>query len=92
MKALAAVMFCWVVFAADPAFADANVEPRTLSRTGHPAKGSHSKASSFAPHARSKNHAYGTPIQGKILTSRAPRVKSAPLPAPIAARRSPTSP
>ena len=41
------------------------------------------KASSFAPHADSPNHVYGTPIQPRILKShpkKTPQLKSAPLP------------
>ncbi len=79
MKAVVTVVFCWVMFGLPSAFADANVQPRKISRTAHAVQGAHSKASSFAPHARSKNHAYGAPIQGKILSSHAPRVKSTPV-------------
>jgi hypothetical protein len=87
MKAFSAVVFCWVMFGVPSAFADANVQPRSISRTAHP-PGPHSKASSLAPRARSKKHAYGAPIQRKILSRPAPRVKSKPLPE----QHKPTSP
>ena len=33
-------------------------------------KGGHTKASSFAPHARAHNRAYGAPVQRPILSKR----------------------
>jgi hypothetical protein len=70
MKALAAIVFCLLAVAGSVAFAATNVvQPRSISRTGHPT-GPRSKASSFAPRARSRNHVYGAPIQHPILAKR----------------------
>jgi hypothetical protein len=76
MKASVAIVFCLVVFAGRPAFADAGVpQPRLISRSGHPAA-SPTKASSLAPRAHSKKRVYGAPIQRPILTSHTSRATS----------------
>ncbi len=48
--------------------------PRTLSKSS-PGPHNPSKASSFVPRARSKNHVYGAPIQQPILRHRKPALK-----------------
>jgi hypothetical protein len=78
MKALVTIVFGALVFVGQPVFAAANVSPpRTISRAAHPA-GAPSKASSFAPRARSKRHVYGAPIQRPILASRVRPAKHKP--------------
>ncbi|MDB6092152.1 MAG: hypothetical protein JWN85_4936 [Gammaproteobacteria bacterium] len=69
MKALVAIVIGVLVFVGQPLFAAPNSsQPRAISRAAHPA-GAPSKASSFAPRARSKRHVYGAPIERPIVAS-----------------------
>jgi hypothetical protein len=69
--ACALVLGCQLATAAD------GPDPPSRTITKARPGSAHAKASSFAPHAHSKNHVYGAPVSAPILHTRKPKPKTA---------------
>jgi hypothetical protein len=70
MQATQVMAACLIAAAMQTASADPSrdgpVRPTTIARTRQPVGTPHN-SSSFAPHRGGKRHAYGAPLQGRIM-------------------------